>query len=137
MKIYFCGSIRGGRDLAPLYKEMIDKLKKYGPVLTEHVGDSNLTEHGGDGTNEEIYLRDTAWLRECDIVIAECSQVSMGIGYELAYAEAYYKPVVVFYGKNDDRLSAMVSGNPRFTIIYYETKEDLFTKITDVMSSLS
>lgn len=42
--IYFCGSIRGGRDDAALYKRIIDQLKQYGEVLTEHIGDPNLME---------------------------------------------------------------------------------------------
>ena len=42
--IYFCGSIRAGRDDAALYKRIIDQLKDYGEVLTEHIGDPNLME---------------------------------------------------------------------------------------------
>ena len=38
MNIYFCGSIRGGRDLAATYEKMIGMLKSYGKVLTEHLG---------------------------------------------------------------------------------------------------
>ncbi|MCQ2770779.1 MAG: nucleoside 2-deoxyribosyltransferase, partial [Clostridia bacterium] len=71
MKIYFSGSIRGGRDDANLYHEMIEILKTYGDVLTEHVGDMSLTSKGGDGTSEYIWKRDTSWLDESDVVIAE------------------------------------------------------------------
>ena len=39
-KIYFCGSISGGRDDAELYAKIIKYLQSYGQVLTEHVGDS-------------------------------------------------------------------------------------------------
>ena len=46
LKIYFCGSIRAGRVDAPLYARLIEELKKYGTVLTEHVGDQNLLEKG-------------------------------------------------------------------------------------------
>jgi len=38
MYIYFCGSIRGGRDLAATYDKMITMLGTYGKVLTEHLG---------------------------------------------------------------------------------------------------
>ena len=41
IKIYFCGSIRGGRQDADLYARLIEHLKTYGPVLTEHVGSVN------------------------------------------------------------------------------------------------
>lgn len=133
MKIYFCGSIRGGRADAEVYRTMIDRLKQYGSVLTEHVGDLNLTDRGGDGTSGHIYERDTAWLRQCDVVIAECSQPSLGVGYELAYAESLGKPVHIFYGRDDGRLSAMAAGNPRFDIHYYASLPELLSQLAGVM----
>ena len=48
MKIYFAGSIRGGRLDADLYRRMIEYMQKSHDVLTEHVGspDLNITEQG-------------------------------------------------------------------------------------------
>ena len=135
MNIYFCGSIRGGRADAALYHEMIEFLKRYGTVLTEHVGDPALTDKGGDGTSEEIWRRDTAWLRGSDIVIAECSTPSLGVGYELAFARALAKPVHVFYGKTDGRLSAMLAGDPQFGIHYYTNSDELFAALGAVMET--
>lgn len=37
MKIYFCGSIRGGREDVAIYKELISMLSEYGNVLTGKV----------------------------------------------------------------------------------------------------
>ena len=45
-RIYFAGSIRAGRDDAKVYAEIVAYLKNYGKVLTEHVGDPNMTEAG-------------------------------------------------------------------------------------------
>ena len=42
--IYFCGSIRGGKQDTMLYKRIIEQLKEYGEVLTEHVGDLEAQE---------------------------------------------------------------------------------------------
>ena len=137
MKLYFCGSIRGGRDLADLYGQMIGFLKPYGQVLTEHVGDPALTDKGGDGGSDYIWKRDTDWLKECDLVIAECTQPSLGVGYELAYAEALSKPVHVFYGKADGRLSAMVAGCPNMAVHLYETEAQLFDQLREVMEKAS
>lgn len=133
MKIYFCGSIRGGREDVTLYHDMIQLLKKYGNVLTEHVGDPALTELGNDGTSDEIWKRDTDWLKESEIVIAECSRASHGVGYEVAYAEALGKETHIFYGGADGRLSAMLEGCPSFHIHYYKSKEELFDIIRSVM----
>ena len=135
MKIYFCGSIRGGREDAAVYRQMIEKLKEHGPVLTEHVGDPSLTHWGGDGTNEQIYRRDTLWLNECDIVVAECTTASLGVGYEIAYAEALGKPVYIFYGGEDPRrLSAMLAGNGALHIRYYRSQAELFRQLEEIFS---
>ena len=134
-KIYFCGSIRGGRELAGLYARMIAHLKQYGSVLTEHVGDASLTHFGGDGTNEYIYARDTGFLKECDILIAECTAPSLGVGYEIAYGEALGKSVHVFYGGEDPRrLSAMLAGDPALHIHYYSSEEELLRRIDEVFA---
>lgn len=46
MKVYFCGSIRGGRDDVTIYQRIIQKLQSYGTVLTEHVGSDALSSKG-------------------------------------------------------------------------------------------
>ena len=89
MKIYFAGSIRGGRVDADLYRRIIEYMQQKHDVLTEHVGspDLNLKEQGKKDI--DIYDQDTAWLRESDILIGECTCPSLGVGYELAYAESH------------------------------------------------
>lgn len=42
-KIYFCGSIRGGRDDRHIYVDIIKHLKEYGTVLTEHIASDDAT----------------------------------------------------------------------------------------------
>ena len=46
MKIYFAGAIRAGRDNQEIYQQIIERLRKYGKVLTEHIGRKNLTADG-------------------------------------------------------------------------------------------
>ncbi len=46
MKIYFAGSISGGRDDVHIYANIVDILKTYGTVLTEHVGNLDIPEQG-------------------------------------------------------------------------------------------
>jgi hypothetical protein len=43
MKIFFAGSIRGGRSMLPVYIQIIDILKKQGhTVVSEHVASVDL-----------------------------------------------------------------------------------------------
>lgn len=60
-KVYFAGSIRGGRVDAELYRRMIRHMQKTDVVLTEHVGspELNLLERGRD-RDADIYQQDTA-----------------------------------------------------------------------------
>ena len=131
MKVYFAGSIRGGRQDAELYRKVIAALKEKHQVLTEHVGDLSLStvEDKGD---KAIYEQDTAWLRECNVVVAECTQVSLGVGYELAYAEAHGKEVHIFYRSKETQLSAMLAGNERFHIHRYTDESEILVQVRDI-----
>lgn len=126
LKIYFAGSIRGGRDDHELYANIITLLKKYGVVLTEHIGDKNLTSQGQNLTSKEIYNKDKKWIYEADLVIAEATTPSLGVGYEIGLAESLGKKnIVLFRQESEKRLSAMIEGNEKVRCIYYQKFEDL------------
>ena len=132
MKIYFAGSIRGGRDDAEIYYALIDFLRSFGRVLTEHVGDPGLTEKGDDGPDDRsIYDRDMEWLTGCDRVVAEVSTPSLGVGYELGRATALRKPVLCLYRQRPGRtLSAMIAGCDEIETCAYTSLEDAENKIS-------
>lgn len=132
-KIYFAGSIRGGRVDADLYRRIIEYIQKTDIVLTEHVGSSDLNLKEQGKKDEEIYSQDTAWLRDCDLIIAECTCPSLGVGYELAYAERFGKPCHIFYDRTKTQLSAMLTGNPYFNIYSYENEEDIYNAIDRII----
>ncbi len=132
MKIYFAGSIRGGRADEKIYHGMVEQLKNWGTVLTEHVGKLHLEEQNDD---DRIYAQDTAWLREADIVIGECTCPSLGVGYELAYAEAHGVPCHIFYDRTRTHLSAMLTGNPYFHIHPYEREAEIYPILETVLNS--
>ena len=134
-KIYFAGSIRGGRLDAELYHRIISYIQRTDVVLTEHVGKSNLrlVEQGRE-RDARIYDQDTAWLRESDLLIGECTCPSLGVGYELAYAEAHGIPCHIFYDKTKCQLSAMLTGNPYFHIHPYATEADIYPLLDEILN---
>ena len=134
LKVYFAGSIRGGRVDADLYRRMIEYIQRTDVVLTEHVGKSNLslTEQGRE-RDARIYNQDTAWLRESDVLIGECTCPSLGVGYELAYAEAHGIPCHIFYDRTKTQLSAMLTGNPYFYIHPYSTEADIYPVMDKIL----
>ncbi len=133
-KIYFAGSIRGGRVDADLYRRIIQFVQQTDTVLTEHVGSSNLIlNEQGRERDARIYDQDTAWLRQSDLLIAECTCPSLGVGYELAYAEHRGIPCHIFYDKTKAQLSAMLTGNPYFHIHPYESEEQIYAVLTQLL----
>lgn len=132
-KIYFAGSIRGGRVDADLYRRMIEYMQKTDTVLTEHVGSPHLNLMEQGKRDVEIYDQDTAWLRESDMVIAECTCPSLGVGYELAYAERFGKPCHIFYDRSKTQLSAMLTGDPYFHIHPYTSEEEIFSALDEIL----
>jgi 2'-deoxynucleoside 5'-phosphate N-hydrolase len=126
VKIYFAGSIRGGRKDAPVYQSLIAYLSAFGEVLTEHVGKTSLSEKGDDGPDDRyIHDRDMAWLLACDLLVAEVSVPSLGVGYELGYAVALKKPILCLYKSESGRpLSAMIAGSPGIRTAAYASIEE-------------
>lgn len=133
-KVYFAGSIRGGRNDAELYKEIINKIKETDIVLTEHIGDLSLSllENGRD-KDHLIYKQDTDWLMESDLLIGECTNPSLGVGYELAFAEKCNVPCHVLYDSTRTQLSAMITGDPYFRVYPYSSREELFDHLERIL----
>ena len=131
MKIYFAGAIRGGREETDIYNNIITYLSSKAEVLTEHVGSSELKTIGETNRSDgEIFLRDMEWLQSADLVIAEVTTPSLGVGYELGIAEKLKIPILCLYRPmQGKRLSAMVSGNQKFICAEYKTLDDAIQHI--------
>jgi len=97
--IYFCGSIAGGRQYLEVYQKIVAYLKAAGRrVLTEHVVHPDVLAMEKRYTPEQIYVRDIEWLKECDGVIAEVSNPSLGVGMRFVMLYASVSRCFVFTG---------------------------------------
>lgn len=109
------------------YEKLIGMLNKYGTVLTEHIADPLLIQKSEmNQTDSQIYEQDTAWLEEADVVIAEVSNPSLGVGFEIGYALKIGKPILCLFNKEaDKKLSAMISGCHDIQTILYLNIDEL------------
>ena len=122
-KIYFAGSIWGGHEDVDWYNQLITYLKNFGQVLTAHVGDKNLEAKIKKKpiSVNWIYQRDMKWMKEAEVLIAEVTKPSLGVGYEIAKAESYNLPILCLYRKlPNKRISALIQGNSKITIQAYK-----------------
>jgi hypothetical protein len=117
--IYFGGAIRGGREGMETYRGLISHLKNYGNVLTEHIGNINLTSSGESLSDSKIHDRDIGWLGKANVLVMDVTYASLGVGYEIGRIVERNLWVPEFQKKNilclyrpqiDKRLSAMING---------------------------
>ncbi len=132
-KIYFAGSITGGRDEAEAYMHMINYMRKYGKIVTEHVGDKGLREFGEVHLSAiEIHDRDIEWLHSADVLVAEVSTPSLGVGYEIGRVveknlqiPGGKRRILCLYKKGSDKkLSSMIRGSPEVKVEEYSGLEE-------------
>ncbi len=112
MKIYFACSITGGRADEAVYQHLVAALLKAGhDVPTAMLANASIVDAEAVFAAEEVFARDVAWIQESDILIAEVSTPSHGVGYEIGFALQCGKPVLCLH-RADVRISKMISGNP-------------------------
>ena len=124
MKIYFACSIRGGRDHAHIYQGLVDSIKETGAeVLSELFASKDIEAKEGTKpklTDRDIWKDDLDLVRRADAVIADVTNASLGVGYEIAKAEEWGKPVLALHQPRPERrLSAMVAGSPHVVNFSY------------------
>lgn len=121
MKIFFTGSIRGWREQQPNYSAIIDTLSWYGEVVSAHIALPNISEYGETALSaRDISEREKERLQESDIVVAEITTTSLGVGYLIAYASSLNKKILALYeGENTLKLSAMIKGDPNVVVETY------------------
>ena len=126
MQIYFAASVRGRRDDCASYLAIVKQLREYGNVLTEHVGDVELSTVGESTDDHKIHDRDLDWLRESNALVAEVTTPSLGVGYEIGKATEWGKPVLCLYRPSEGRkLSGMISGCSGVVLREYQTTQQL------------
>lgn len=135
MKIYVSGSMYGGQQKIDTYKKLVDKLEEYGEVLTKQIADPYAIENEKYQKDEDIYNDLENKLEKADILIAEVSVPSIGVGYEIGYASKLNKKIVAIYDKNYiDKVTTMIRGNKNIKIIPYENISEILDKIDDIMN---
>lgn len=111
MKIYFSCSITGGRRDEVIYAHMVQALQLWGhEVLTAHLSHSEVMALEATSEPRDVYQRDVAWVEECDVLIAEVSTPSHGVGYEIALGLLLGKPVLCCH-QAGRAVSKMITGN--------------------------
>ena len=139
MNIYFACSITGGREFESVYQQIVAALLADGhEIPTSHLVESEVTVRERLVTPQDVYERDVNWIRECDVLIAEVSVPSHGVGYEIGYALQIGKPVLCIH-QEDRKVSKMITGNSdqALKVVSYTTVEEAISKSQGFLAGLN
>uniref|UniRef100_A0A7C3RKN5 Nucleoside 2-deoxyribosyltransferase n=1 Tax=Dictyoglomus thermophilum TaxID=14 RepID=A0A7C3RKN5_DICTH len=81
-----------------------------------------------DISPQDVFIRDTMGVKASDIILAEVSKPSHGVGMEIMLAYMEGKRIILL-AKKDVKLSALLEGIKDATIIRYEDEGELSDKL--------
>ena len=126
MNIYFSGSIYGGRQKLESYKKLVKELAKFGNVLDEEVADDNVLIREESISDNEVFESLVDRLSQADLVFAEVTVPSLGVGYEIGYADSHNKNVT-------PKITTMIRGNNRLKIIPYTDINEIINNLENIL----
>lgn len=141
MKIYFGFTVAGDRSSIVAARRIVELVDRMGhEVLTRHLIEDNAWEADRLITPKEVYLRDMKWLEQCDLLMAEVSGSSFGLGFETGYLlGATAKKVVLFYRRDvETKISLLITGitHPNCRLVPYSDLSEVEIWIRNNLSQL-
>jgi nucleoside 2-deoxyribosyltransferase len=138
MNIYFACSITGGRQDELVYQRLVAALQENGhDVPTAILASPEVMPMEGLVTPADVYTRDTRWINECDLLLAEISTPSHGVGYEIGFALSLGKRVLCLH-RQGCKVSKMILGNPhpKLTVRSYTTAEQSVLLLNEYLTGM-
>jgi hypothetical protein len=133
MTVYLACTVRGDRGGVAAGRAIWERLQQHGhDVLTTHLLADNVDTAEAQITEADVFTRDLAWLTRCDVLVAEASGSSYGVGFEVGYvlgrATATGQRVVLLYDRSRRHaISRLITGNtdPACTTFGYGSLDEL------------
>jgi nucleoside 2-deoxyribosyltransferase len=117
MNIYLACTVRGDRGGLHAVRAVADLLDRQGhTVLTRHLLADDVDTAESALSERAVFERDVKWLNAADLLIAEASGSSYGVGFEVGYvlgrAEHTGQRVLLLYdAARKAHVSRLIAGN--------------------------
>jgi nucleoside 2-deoxyribosyltransferase len=136
-KVFFSCSMSGGygRLAQDELRKILDIIEALGMiVISKHQIDKNFVENESTLTEKRIHDRDYQWLQEADLVVAEITNPSLGVGAEIADAVHLGIPVLCVYKKEyEHQTSSYIRGKAGVVCRAYSDYEELKEVLKELM----
>jgi NAD(P)-dependent dehydrogenase (short-subunit alcohol dehydrogenase family) len=137
MTIYLACTVRGDRGGVLAGRAICERLQRHGHrVLTTHLLADDVETAESQITETEVFRRDLEWLAACDLLVAEASGSSYGVGFEVGYvlgraATTGQRVILLYDTARRHQVSRLITGNDAAacTTFGYGSIEELTTFI--------
>jgi len=145
MIIYLACTVRGDRAAVAALHGIADWLEREGhTVLTRHLLADDVEASESALSERDVFERDMDWLRRADLLIAEASGSSYGVGFEVGYVlgraeRSGQRVLLLFDAARRDRVSRLIAGNahPRCTTYAYASAAELQRAVQDFLAPVA
>ena len=117
MRIYLACTVRGDRGGVVAGRTICERLRQHGhEVLTTHLLADDVNEAESQLSEAQVYRRDLEWLSRCDVLVAEASGSSYGVGFEVGYVlgrarDTGQRVVLLYDAARRHAISRLITGN--------------------------
>jgi hypothetical protein len=133
MRIYLGVTVRGDRSALEAARYVARRLQERGhEILTTHLLLDDVEGVEQSRSDQEIFLRDLAWVESCHVLVAEASGSSYGVGFEVGYLlgrapQTGQRAYVMYRRDRHPMISRMITGltSGQGRVIPYESEADL------------
>lgn len=117
MTIYLACTVRGDRGGVEAGRAIARRLQQLGhQVLTTHLLADDVDRAEAQLSEDQVFRRDIEWLSRCDVLIAEASGSSYGVGFEVGYVlgrapQTGQRVVLLYDRRRRHAISRLIIGN--------------------------
>jgi 2'-deoxynucleoside 5'-phosphate N-hydrolase len=145
MNIYLACTVRGDRGGVIGARAIADLLERGGHiVMTRHLLADEVEAAESALSERQVFERDVQWLNEADLLIAEASGSTYGVGFEVGYVlgrseHTGQRVILVYEAARASQVSRLIAGNthPACTTYPYRDAADLLRFVEGLLPSVS
>jgi nucleoside 2-deoxyribosyltransferase len=129
MNVYLACTVRGDRGAVTALRGVADLLERHGhTVLTRHLLADDVDRAESELTEHDVFERDLRWLDGADLLIAEASGSSYGVGFEVGYvlgraAQTGQRVLLLYQADRRSQVSRLIAGNAHASCTTYPYRD--------------
>lgn len=125
LNIYFTASTSTNGEFLPIYKKIVRLLGNNRVISGKQITDKRVRDAEKSLPPEAIFKRQKELIEKSDVVIAEVTKPSIGVGGEIVYALTHDIPVLALSAEaSEDMISPMIAGNPSDSLFLEQYNND-------------